>query len=102
MAGVSSESVRQYEGLVVSLARPLVGRAGAELDDLVQEGLIAVWQSLERGVPPSSEFILLYMRNWIKRLNAQTPSTWEDLADSVSYDTVVERESQQPSEEDYV
>jgi DNA-directed RNA polymerase specialized sigma24 family protein len=69
---VSDDQIRSYDPHVASLARKYVGRAGAELDDLVQEGRIAVWQSLEDLRPPSTEFIEFYMRRWIQTLRKQT------------------------------
>jgi DNA-directed RNA polymerase specialized sigma subunit len=42
-------------------------RNGAEYDDLVQEGLIQVWQNLERGVDPQHyvEFRMLDYVRWL-------------------------------------
>lgn len=45
---------------------------GAELDDLVQEGLIFVWQSFGRGVYPNEELIEGRMLNWIRLMARQT------------------------------
>lgn len=45
---------------------------GAELDDLVQEGLLNIWQTLERGVHPRADIVELRMRNWIELLARQT------------------------------
>jgi hypothetical protein len=55
VATVSSARVLQFEGLcgdlAATLARPGTrGINGVEFDDLVQEGRIAIWQALERGV----------------------------------------------------
>ena len=63
-----SDEVLQYRDLVVSLAHKFVGRHTAELDDLVQEGLLIVWQSLGRGITPSIEVIEGRMKNWTKHL----------------------------------
>ena len=57
------------------IARKYVGRHGAELDDLVQEGAIFVWQSLERGITPKEDLIRARMRNWIRALEYQTRYT---------------------------
>jgi DNA-directed RNA polymerase specialized sigma24 family protein len=72
MHPVTSEQVRDYEGLCVGLARKYVGRSGAEFDDLVQEGRIAVWSSLQDGIAPSSAYVELAMRGWVKTLRRQT------------------------------
>lgn len=54
----SDEAITQWDGLVEATATRLVGtnrarRAAAEFDDLVQEGRIAVMDSLGRGVNPA-------------------------------------------------
>lgn len=69
---VSDDQIRAYDDHVHSLARKYVGRAGAELDDLVQEGRIAVWQSLEDLRPPSTPFIDFAMKRWVAALRKQT------------------------------
>lgn len=63
--------VAGYRGLVESLAdrvyRPRMGLALAGRDDLVQEGLIFVWQTLQRGLTPSKDVIekhMLHYRRW--------------------------------------
>lgn len=71
-----NDQLREYTGLVESLARKLSAgtraqQVGAEYDDLYQEGLIAIWQTLERGVTPSAEFAENRMRDWIKFLGGQ-------------------------------
>lgn len=69
--------VAEYRGLVESSAHKLAAtarakRAGAEYDDLVQEGLIDVWQTLERGLAPAARHIEHRMQNWIRLLAGQT------------------------------
>lgn len=71
MYPVSDDQVRAYVSHVTRTAYPYVGRAGAELDDLVQEGLIAVWQSLQDGITPSTAYIEMAMRIWVKKLRRQ-------------------------------
>jgi DNA-directed RNA polymerase specialized sigma24 family protein len=72
MATVTSEGVAAYQGMVERLAYRYVDNGiGCEYDDLVQEGLIGVWQSLERDRPPSTPFIKLCMRNWRTRIERQ-------------------------------
>lgn len=46
-------------------------QVGADQDDLTQEGLLNVWQSLCRGVTPSAEIIEARMRDFIRFLGAQ-------------------------------
>lgn len=73
MESVTSEQVAEYEGLCEALARKFVGRAGAEFDDLVQEGRIAVWQSLQDGRAPSTSYVEYAMRGWVTNLRRQAP-----------------------------
>jgi DNA-directed RNA polymerase specialized sigma24 family protein len=68
---VSNEQVAQYWDACEALARPFVGRAGAEMDDLHQEGLIFVWESLADGVDPSARMIQNRMKNWVRTLSRQ-------------------------------
>jgi hypothetical protein len=63
-----NEQIADYGGLLASLAAKFVGRNGAELDDLIQEGRIFVWQSLERGIQPAAEQIENRMKDWVKWL----------------------------------
>lgn len=72
--------VAAWRPLVASTAHEFVRsrsarRVGAEYDDLEQEGLIFVWQSLERGIPPARELILNRMQNWVRYIGRQ-----QDLA----------------------
>ena len=60
---------------VKRIAKRYVGRHGAELDDLVQEGIIFVWQSLQRGIIPKEDLIRARMRNWCRTLEYQTRYT---------------------------
>jgi len=68
---ITSE-IKQYWPELTRLARKYVGRFGAELDDLVQEGAIFVWQSLQKGITPSEDHIRNRMRNWTRTLEYQT------------------------------
>lgn len=72
MDRVTDQAVDAYRGLVEALATevhrsPGAKRVGAEMDDLVQEGLISVWQSLERGHNPAA-VIKNRMKNWVRFL----------------------------------
>jgi DNA-directed RNA polymerase specialized sigma24 family protein len=79
-----NDQVAAYSGLVESLARkhssgPRAAQVGAEYDDLYQEGLISIWQALERGVTPSAEMVENRMRDWARYLGRQTPIPYEAL-----------------------
>lgn len=69
--GVTTDAdIRAYLPLVEDIASRLAGtsrarRAGAEYDDLVQEGLVSVWLSLQRGVDPL-KVIENRMTDWIR------------------------------------
>lgn len=63
--------VAGYRGLVESLAQKHVGRNEAEFDDLVQEGLIDVWQTLARGITPKADLIERRMLDWVRLLGTQ-------------------------------
>lgn len=66
------EQIRSYNPLVEALARRYTGnRYGAEFDDLVQEGLISVWQALDAGVNPSLNVMIFAMRNWVRTIRRQ-------------------------------
>lgn len=72
MKGTVDQALAAHQGLVESLATelsrsPSAKRVNAEYDDLVQEGLIAVWQSTERGTNPAL-VIKNRMLNWIRFL----------------------------------
>jgi hypothetical protein len=68
--------VAEYRDLAESLALKIAGgtrakQVGAEVDDLAQEGLIDVWQALERGVTPSAEMMENRMRSYVRWLGTQ-------------------------------
>jgi Sigma-70 region 2. len=74
-----SERVAEYRPLCNSLARRFSGpHSGAELDDLEQEGLIAVWLLLDRGLPVSKTAIKNRMRDWA-RYCRRRGFTYEEL-----------------------
>lgn len=80
MASVTSEAVAKYWPLVVSWANKFNGVGTAEFDDLVQEGAIAVWQTLEKGHIPSNAVIVNAMRDWIRHVSHRGVSYSEALA----------------------
>ena len=68
--------VAEYRGLCESLAsrfaRPgQIARNGVEWDDLVQEGLISVWNALKEGKTPSSDYLLKRMQTYARDMGAQ-------------------------------
>jgi DNA-directed RNA polymerase specialized sigma24 family protein len=62
----TDNDIKSYWSLCEYLARPFVGQHQAEQDDLVQEGLIYVWHTLQNGKTPSKDFIQKRMRNWVR------------------------------------
>lgn len=68
---VTSERVAAFLPMILQQARRYRGWNNAELDDLVQEGLIAVWVSLEKGIEPSAQFVGFRMKNWARLLGCQ-------------------------------
>lgn len=72
-------AVGAYKSTVENLAQQFVGRNGAEFDDLVQEGLINVWQSLMRKVTPSADIIEDRMKNYVRWLGRRLPTPYEAL-----------------------
>jgi hypothetical protein len=53
------------------MATTAARQVNAEWDDLVQEGMISVWQSTERGVDPAL-VIESRMKDWLRYLREQT------------------------------
>lgn len=51
----------------------------ADFDDLVQEGWIACWQALEKGVHPTNEIIEGRMKNWLSYVRRQDGSSYEKI-----------------------
>lgn len=66
-----NSQVRAYCGTCGELARSLVGKHGAEEEDLVQECLIEVWQALGRGITPAREPLRNRMKDWVKLIGRQ-------------------------------
>lgn len=76
--------VAAYRDLVESIAKRFKARPHplADFDDLVQIGLIAVWQALEAGVDPvGPDHIRNRMKDYLRELNR--PSRHEE---TVPYD----------------
>jgi len=65
---------------VEEMADRLSRRHRDERDDLVQEGLISVWQSLAAGEAPSEKTIQRRMKRWLKyrgRQRRDVPSDYD-------------------------
>jgi DNA-directed RNA polymerase specialized sigma24 family protein len=65
-ASVSSEAVAEYKPLVEGMARRFSGVAGAEFDDLVQEGYLKVFLLLRDGKMVSKTAVKNAMRDWVR------------------------------------
>lgn len=82
---VSSEAVADYLPRCEALAVRLKGLGGAEVDDLVQEGLIFCWLSLRQGMKPRTELIRGRMLNWVRFLQRHDGSlSYEDIMEEPS------------------
>lgn len=81
---VSDEEIAEYRPLCETIARPLVGLANAEADDLEQEGLLHVWLRLRAGDVPAAKFIRYRMQNYCRFLAKQ------NRGEGASYSDVVE------------
>jgi DNA-directed RNA polymerase specialized sigma24 family protein len=71
-----SAQVAEYRGLCEALAARMVrpgrmSRTGVEYDDLVQEGLIFVWKTLQRGEIPSTEHVRNTMLMYIRKMGQE-------------------------------
>ena len=74
-----SDRVAGYSGLVESVANRFHSRhILAESDDLIQEGLIAVWQALEKGVEPGPEYIRNRMKDYVRKLHRESRQPAEE------------------------
>lgn len=84
---VTSEMVAAYLPHVRALSRRYVGIANAEADDLIQEGLISVWQAMYRGLRPSTSVISNRMQDWVRYLRRL------ERGDTVAYEIMLPIES---------
>ena len=66
------------------IAWKFYGRNGAELDDLIQEGMISVWKNLEDGNSPSKTAIKNRMVDWTRYCKKQNNKTYEELVEHVA------------------
>lgn len=71
--------IASYEAVLLPIALKLRGVEGAEVDDLMQEGRIAVWQCALLGVIPSVAIIYKRMLNWLRFIRNQTPGDYDDM-----------------------
>lgn len=92
MPTVTSSDVAAYQDHVEALARRYTGLRNAEFDDLVQEGMIAVWQTLKRGLRPSTLVIEGRMLSWLRylyRLQRNDAIAYDLLLPIEDYDGVL-------------
>lgn len=74
MATVSNEAVAAYKPTLERLAARFNKRDyRIESDDLVQEGWIHVWLSLEKGILPTKTGIMNAMKNWANHVTIGVP-----------------------------
>jgi DNA-directed RNA polymerase specialized sigma24 family protein len=86
-----NDRVAEYRDAVEAIALrvsrgAVASQVGAEYDDLVQEGLMKVWQALEQGVTPSAENIENRMKDWIKHLGSQVGRSRDG---AIPYETIL-------------
>lgn len=85
-----NDQLSDYRELVESIAKRFKTKAHplADFDDLVQEGLIAVWRALEDGVDPvGPDYIRHRIRDYVRALHR--PSRHEE---TLPYDDEAGRE----------
>lgn len=76
---VRDSDILAFEPMVNALARRFVGIAGAEYDDLRQEGMIFLWLTLEKGIAPSADLIAKRMISWTRFLRRYSPVPYDEL-----------------------
>jgi DNA-directed RNA polymerase specialized sigma24 family protein len=78
---VSSEEIVEYLPRILAIAKRLRGRFGSEVDDLVQEGMIAVWLALDHNLPVTDARIVARMRAWNRYARSAGPieRLWQDV-----------------------
>jgi DNA-directed RNA polymerase specialized sigma24 family protein len=86
------ERIQGYVSLIESLAQKYVGRNRAEYDDLVQEGMVNVWQTLERGVPVRADIIERRMLDWVRLLGTQMGRGRGTSGEAIEYATLLPME----------
>lgn len=68
--------------LVQSLAERLSRRYRDELDDLIQEGMIAAWEALKDGKPVTEELLTKRMSKWLRfrgRQRRDIPTSYDKM-----------------------
>lgn len=92
MDAAIAEHSGRIEALAVRFAKPGTrGRNGVEFDDLVQEGRIAVWQSLSRRIRPTDAFIRDRMRNYVRWLGRNGAAEYGTMLPLDDYESVSRR-----------
>jgi len=75
---ISSAEVEAYEPLVYAVGMRYAGLDDVELDDLLQEGRIAVWLTLRRGSLPSELQVGDACRKWCRKCRRRGLSGFPD------------------------
>ena len=78
---VSNEELATWKPRLERIAQAFRNRA--EVDDLVQEGWIFVWRSLQKGVHPTDDMIRKTMRMWCRTLKRQEEGRNARIPDEV-------------------
>lgn len=81
MRPVSSEELASHKPRVERLAREIGTRPGVDLDDLVQEGWLYVFEGLQKGHQRTDDQIRTRMRRWVRKM-AQQRSGWVPYDDN--------------------
>ncbi len=59
-------SALAFDGVITQLARKRCRMPGIEMDDLVQEARLQVWDMLLRGETPTEQDLINSMRRWMR------------------------------------
>lgn len=86
MTSVTSQEVASYLPTIERQARYIASQGKAEYDDLRQEGMIAAWLTLERGIVPHPGIIYHRMLDWVRYLGRQ------ERGDAVGYERALPME----------
>lgn len=68
---VASDEIAAFRPLAAKVARRYNGLHRAEFDDLEQEGLIAIWETLAKGFYPTQNHIERRAINWVNYCKRQ-------------------------------
>lgn len=82
---VSNEELASHKPRVERLAQEIGARPGVDLDDLVQEGWMYVFEGLRKDHQRTDDEIRTRMRRWSRR-QAQQRSGWVPLDENLLVD----------------